>query len=47
LFYKLGFSRRTLPFSVGEAIHDDNRYWAAAARLGFDRAHPPARLLLD
>jgi len=47
LFYKLGFSRRTLPFSVGEAIHDDNRYWAAAARLGFDRAHPPPRLLLD
>ena len=47
LFYKLGFSRRTLPFSVGEAIHDDNRYWAAAARLGFDREHPPARLLLD
>ena len=47
LFYKLGFSRRTLPFSVGEAVHDDNRYWAAAARLGFDRAHPPARLLLD
>jgi hypothetical protein len=47
LFYKLGFSRRTLPFSVGEAIHDDNRYWAAAARLGFDRDHPPPRLLLD
>lgn len=47
LFYKLGFSRRTLPFSVGEAVHDDNRYWAAAARLGFDRAHPPPRLLLD
>ncbi len=47
LFYKLGFSRRTLPFSVGEAVHDDNRYWAAAARLGFDRARPPARLLLD
>jgi hypothetical protein len=47
LFYKLGFSRRTLPFSVGEAIHDDNRYWAAAARLGFDRAHPPTRLLRD
>lgn len=47
LFYKLGFSRRTLPFSVGEAIHDDNRYWVAAARLGFDRDHPPPRLLLD
>ncbi len=47
LFYKLGFSRRTLPFSVGEAVHDDNRYWAAAARLGFDRTRPPARLLLD
>ena len=47
LFYKLGFSRHTLPFSVGEAIHDENRYWAAAANLGFDRAHPPARLLLD
>ncbi len=47
LFYKLGFSRRTLPFSVGEAIHDDNRYWTAAARLGFDRSRPPARLLLD
>jgi hypothetical protein len=47
LFYKLGFSRRTLPFSVGEAIHDDNRYWATAARLGFSPDHPPPRLLLD
>ena len=47
LFYKLGFSRRTLPFLVGEAIHDDNRYWAAAGRLGFDHTRPPARLLLD
>lgn len=47
LFYKLGFSRRTLPFSVGEAIHDDNRYWAAAARLGFSPDQPPPRLLLD
>lgn len=47
LFYKLGFSRRTLPFCVGEAIHDENRYWSVAARHGFDRQHPPARLLLD
>ncbi len=47
LFYKLGFSRRTLPFSVGEAIHDDNRYWAAAARRGFSPDRPPPRLLLD
>ncbi len=47
LFYKLGFSRRPLPFSVGEAIHDDNRYWAAAARQGFSPHHPPPRLLLD
>jgi hypothetical protein len=47
LFYKLGFSRRTLPFSVGEAIHDDNRYWATAARLGYSPDHPPPRLLLD
>lgn len=47
LFYKLGFSRRTLPFFIGEAIHDENRYWSVAARSGFDRQHPPARLLLD
>ena len=47
LFYKLGFSRRTLPFLVGEVVHDINRYWAAAGRLGFDRARPPARLLFD
>ncbi|MEY2619274.1 MAG: hypothetical protein RL522_2276 [Pseudomonadota bacterium] len=47
LFYKLGFSRRTLPFSVGQAVHDDNRYWAAAARLGFSPDRPPPRLLLD
>ncbi len=47
LFYKLGFSRRTRPFSVGQAVHDDNRYWAAAARLGFSPDRPPPRLLLD
>ncbi len=47
LFYKLGFSRRTLAFRIGEAIHDDNRYWAAAARRGFSPANPPPRLLLD
>ena len=47
LFYKLGFSRRTLPFRVGEAIHDDNRYWAQAARRGHAPGHPPPRLLLD
>lgn len=47
LFYKRGFSRHTLPYCVGEAIHDDNRYWSVAARHGFDRQHPPARLLLD
>jgi len=47
LFYKRGFSPRTLPFSVGEAIHDDNSYWAEAAARGYDRDHPPPRLLLD
>jgi len=47
LFYKLGFSRRTRAFRIGEAIHDDNRYWAAAARRGFSPANPPPRLLLD
>ena len=47
LFYKLGFSRRTLVFSLGEVIHDDNRYWSAAGRRGFSPDHPPPRLLLD
>lgn len=47
LFYKLGFSRRTLVFSVGEVIHDDNRYWTAAARLGFSQDRLPPRLLLE
>ena len=47
LFYKRGFSRRTLVFSVGEVIHDDNRYWTAAACLGFSPDRPPPRLLLD
>jgi hypothetical protein len=47
LFYKRGFSRRSLAFSVGEVIHDDNRYWQVAARLGFSPDRPPPRLLLD
>lgn len=47
LFYKRGFSRRTLVFSVGEVIHDDNRYWRAAACLGFSPDRPPPRLLFD
>lgn len=47
LFYKRGFSRHALAYCVGEAIHDENRYWSVAARHGYDRQHPPPRLLLD
>jgi lipid II:glycine glycyltransferase (peptidoglycan interpeptide bridge formation enzyme) len=47
LFYKRGFSRRALTFRVGEAVHDDNRYQAAAARRGYSPQQPPPRLLFD
>lgn len=47
LFYKRRFSRRTLMFSVGEAIHDANRYWRVAGDLGFSPERPPSRILFD
>lgn len=47
LFYKKGFSRRLLPFRTGRTIHDEDAYWSRAALAGHDRAHPPARILLD
>ena len=47
LFYKKGFSRRLLPFRTGRTIHDEDAYWSRAALCGHDRAHPPARILLD
>jgi hypothetical protein len=47
LFYKLGFSRHTLPFYVGEAVHDPAAYWALAARRGYSPQSPPPRVLLD
>lgn len=47
LFYKLGFSRHTLPFYVGEAVHDPAAYWALAARWGYSPQSPPPRVLLD
>lgn len=47
LFYKKSFSRRLLPFHIGQAIHDEDSYWARAALAGYDRNHPPPRILLD
>jgi hypothetical protein len=47
LFYKKSFSRRLLPFRTGQTIHDEDAYWSRAALAGHDRAHPPARILLD
>lgn len=47
LFHKLGFSRRTLPFFVGQAVHNEPAYWALAAKAGFDRSNPPPRILFD
>ena len=47
LFYKKSFSKRLLPFYTGQAIHDPDAYWSLAAQFGFDREHPPARLLFD
>ena len=47
LFHKLSFSRRQLPFFIGQTIHDEQTYWAVAERAGHDRANPPARILLD
>jgi hypothetical protein len=47
LFYKRSFSRRMLPFFVGEAILDAPRYWALAASLGFTPAAAPTRIFFD
>lgn len=47
LFYKKSFSRRLLPFRIGQTIHDEDAYWSRAALAGYDREHPPARILLD
>ena len=47
LFHKRGFSSRFLPFFVGHAVHDDLEYWRVAAKAGFNRQHPPVRILLD
>ncbi|MBI5279359.1 MAG: hypothetical protein HY854_23205 [Burkholderiales bacterium] len=47
LFYKMSFSRRLLDFKIGQTLHDEQAYWAVAARNGFDRDHPPPRVLMD
>lgn len=47
LFYKRCFSKKSVPFFTGTAIHDDRAYWAVAESLGFSRSRPPSRVLLD
>lgn len=47
LFHKKAFSRRLLPFRMSQCIHDEEAYWERAAVAGYDRKHPPARLLMD
>ncbi len=47
LFYKLGFSRITRSFYVGEAVHDPETYWALAAQRGYSLEVLPPRVLLD
>lgn len=47
LFHKKSFSRRLVPFHIGQTIYDEDAYWSRAALAGYDREHPPARILLD